>query len=181
VSLRIGGNSSLQARVWAQDATNDLALLKTTEPSETALGFADNSQLRLGQSIIVIGYPLSDLLSHGVKVTTGTISSLAGMHDDTRLVQVTAPIQPGNSGGPVLDESGNVIGVIRSSLDTVGTAIAIGKIPENINFAIKVSMVRVFLDSNNIRYGTGTIDTSLNTVSIAETAARSVMLVECWK
>jgi S1-C subfamily serine protease len=181
VTLRGTGSTPHEVRVWAEDPANDLALLKTAEPLASVLRFAENNQLRLGQTVIVIGYPLSDVLAHGVKVTTGAISSLAGVHDDTRMVQVTAPIQPGNSGGPVLDESGNVIGVIKNSLDTVGTAMAIGKIPENINFAIKGSIARVFLDSNNVRYGTGATDTSMATPRIAETADQSVMLVECWR
>ena len=180
VLLRGVGNSSLEARVWAYDPTNDLALLKTSEMAGPALRFAENSQLRLGQNVIVIGYPLPDKLAHGVKVTTGNISSLAGMNDDTRHVQVTAPIQPGNSGGPVLDKGGNIIGVVVSTLG-MNTAVETGAIPQNVNFAIKASIVRVFLDSNNVAYGTGVMDGRLNVSQISETAGQSVLLVECWR
>jgi hypothetical protein len=158
-----------------------LALLKTPVMVGPTLKFAENSQLRLGQNVIVIGYPLPDILAHGVKVTTGNISSLAGMNDDTRMVQVTAPIQPGNSGGPVLDDGGNVIGVVRSTLGTMATAVETGKIPQNMNFAIKASIARVFLDSNNIPCGTTVTDRRIDVSQISETAEQSVLLVECWK
>ena len=181
VLLRGVGNSSQEARVWAHDPTNDLALLKTPVMVGPTLKFAENSQLRLGQNVIVIGYPLPDWLAHGIKVTTGNISSLAGMNDDTRMVQVTAPIQGGSSGGPVLDDGGNVIGVIRSTLGTVATAVETGKIPQNMNFAIKASIVRVFLDSNNVAYGITVTDRRIDVSQISETAEQSVLLVECWK
>ena len=103
------------------------------------------------------------------------------MNDDTRVVQVTAPIQPGNSGGPVLDEGGNVIGVVQSTLGTVATAAKTGRIPQNMNFAIKASIARVFLDSNNILYGTTVTDRRIDVSQISETAEQSVLLVECWK
>jgi S1-C subfamily serine protease len=181
VLLRGVGNSSQEARVWADDPTNDLALLKTPDMAGPTLKFAENSQLRLGQNVVVIGYPMPDILAHGAKVTIGNISSLAGMNDDTRVVQVTAPIQPGNSGGPVLDEGGNVIGVVQSTLGTVATAAETGKIPQNMNFAIKASIARVFLDSNNILYGTTVTDRRIGVSQISETAEHSVLLVECWK
>lgn len=181
VVLRGIGDSSQKASVWAQDPVNDLALLKTPDSAAPVLRFADSNQLRLGQSVVVIGYPLSGTLASGIKVTTGTVSSLAGMYDDTRMVQVSAPIQPGNSGGPVFDEAGSVIGVIRMTLDTVGQAQETGKIPQNMNFAIKASIARVFLESNNVRYATGQTGNNLAATRIAETAGPSVMLTECWK
>jgi S1-C subfamily serine protease len=181
IALRGIGDSSLKASVWAQDPTNDLALLKTPGSAVPVLRFADSNQLRLGQSVVVIGYPLSGTLASGIKVTTGTVSSLAGMYDDTRMVQVSAPIQPGNSGGPVFDEGGSVIGVICMTLGTVGQARETGKIPQNMNFAIKASIARVFLESNNVRYATGQIGNSLDATRIAETTGPSIMLAECWK
>jgi S1-C subfamily serine protease len=181
VVLRGIGDSSQKASVWAQDPQNDLALLKTSQLTVPVLDFADSNQLRLGQSVVVIGYPLAGDLASGIKVTTGAVSSLAGPGDDTRLVQVTAPIQPGNSGGPLLNDYGNVIGVVQATLNKMKFAVETGRIPENVNFAIKSSIVRVFLDSNNVRYGTGLTVTKFDATQIAAMAGPSVMLAECWK
>src|ERR1039458_2293039 len=74
-------------------------------------------------------------------ITPGAISALAGIHNDIRFLQVTSPVQPGNSGGPLLDDSGNVIGVISSKLDALKIAGITGDIPQNVNFAIKSSLL----------------------------------------
>ena len=100
----------MQAFVSGQDATNDLVLLKTELPNLGVASFRFGP--RVGEQVATYGFPLSGLLSSSGNFTLGSVTSLAGLSDDTRVLQTSTPIQPGNSGGPLLDMSGNVIGVI---------------------------------------------------------------------
>jgi TPR repeat protein len=183
VAVQIQGMAQ-RAIVLVTDQQNDLALLKISEPApgesvlETAT-FADERGIRPGQSVVAVGFPLVGLLSSAPKVTTGTISALAGIRDDSRMLQITAPVQPGNSGGPVLDDSGNIVGVVTSKLDALEMALATGDIPQNVNFAIKASVVRAFLDANSAPYATASRSVKLDPATIGERAARYTALIEC--
>jgi S1-C subfamily serine protease len=141
------------ATVVARDATNDLALLATgTAPKATAR-LRETRTVRAGESVVVTGFPLAGLVGSEMQVTTGTLTSLAGISDDTRIFQISAPVQPGNSGGPLLDGEGNVIGVVSATLNALRVAVATGgAIPQNVNFAIKSSVLRNFLEANNVDF-----------------------------
>ncbi len=103
--------------------------------------------------MVAVGFPLPGLLASEANVTTGTVSALAGIGNDTRFLQMTAPVQPGNSGGPLLDLEGRVVGVVVSKLDALKVASATGDIPQNVNFAIKAGVVRSFLDASGVAPG----------------------------
>jgi len=94
---------------------------------------------------------------------------------------VTAPIQPGNSGGPLLDQSGNVVGVVVASLSALKIAKVYGRLPQNVNFAINASVARTFLDANAIRYDAAPSVAKLETADIGERARRFTVLIECWR
>jgi S1-C subfamily serine protease len=102
--------------------------------------------------VIVVGYPLGGLLGSGPQVTTGNVSSLIGPGDDTRALQFTAPTQSGNSGGPLLDSDGAVVGVVSSKLNAVRVHEMTGDVPQNVNFAIKAALARGFLDAVGMEY-----------------------------
>ena len=123
---------------------------------------------------------MQGLLS-GLRVTTGNVSRLSGLAGDSRLLQISAPVQPGNSGGPLLDASANVIGVVVSKLDALRVAKATGDIPQNVNFALNANVLRAFLDANNIEYADGALVRPLPPTEVASRAARFTVLVECWK
>ena len=103
----------VDGRLVARDTTNDLALLKVDFNSShiASLRFA----VRLGENVEAIGYPLSQVLATTGNFTTGNVTALAGIGDDSRYIQISAPIQPGNSGGPLLDENGNLVGIVTSN------------------------------------------------------------------
>ena len=128
------------------DSQKDLALLRIKRQFPSPLNFRSDQRLRLGESITVLGFPLQGLLASSLSLTTGSLSALAGLGDDADMFQFTAPVQPGNSGGPVLDQDGQVIGVVQSKLSTAAAAF-LGDIPQNVNFAIRGSVVRSFLDN----------------------------------
>lgn len=167
------------ARVQSSDARNDLALLEVTAGNESMATLRDG-KLRAGESVTVIGYPLAGLLAQGANVTTGNVSALAGPRNDVRLIQITAPVQSGNSGGPLIDASGNVAGVVVSKLDTLKVAKATGEITQNVNFAINGTMLQTFLDSAGIQYKTSPLGRKLSAPDAADRAKQFTALVECY-
>jgi S1-C subfamily serine protease len=94
--------------------------------------------------LVSLGYPLSGLLSSDANVSVGNVSALAGLRDDSRYLQISAPVQPGNSGGPLLDASGHLVGIVTAKLDAVRLARFTGDIPQNVNFALKTEVARTF-------------------------------------
>ncbi len=102
--------------------------------------------MRQGEDIVVYGFPLPGVLSSGGNVSTGNVTALTGLGDDSRFLQISAPVQPGNGGGPLLDRSGNVVGVVVSKLNALSVASATGDVPQNVNFAIKASVALAFLE-----------------------------------
>lgn len=132
-----------------------------------------------GAAIVAIGFPLQGFIASGPSVTTGIISSLAGPSDDRRLFQMTAPIHPGSSGGPVLDDAGNVVGVATAKLDPFVVARETGDIPQNINFAVSAGIARAFLDAEGVRYEVLPSDTTLRTEDIATKARQFTLRIEC--
>jgi uncharacterized protein len=169
-----------KAGVIADDGRNDLAVVGPIKQAASSLAFS-GQRARLGQSAIAVGYPLQGILATSVNVTTGTVSALAGVGDDTRMIQITAPVQPGNSGGPLFDQSGAVIGVVTSKLDALKTAELIGDVPQNVNFAIREAIVRAFLDAKGIEYDIQPPRANLDTETIADRAKKAVVRIECRK
>jgi hypothetical protein len=112
---------------------------------------------------------------------TGNFSSLSGMGGDTRFLQITAPMQPGNSSGPMLDAAGNLMGVVVSKLDAVKLAKITGDMAQNVNFAIHANVLRTFLDANNVDYESASSNQPLAPTAITEKARGFTALVECWK
>jgi S1-C subfamily serine protease len=169
------------ATVLKSDPRADLAILKPSRPLPIGLRFRSGRSVKLGEEIVVIGYPLRGLLSSPPTVTTGIVSSLAGIRDDRTEMQISAPVQPGNSGGPVLDRSGNVVGVVESKLDAIKAAIVTGDIPQNVNFAIHSSIVASLLDSYTINYDIAPTGTDKPIAEIVAAAVPAVVIIECTK
>lgn len=136
--------------VLAQDRANDLALIQVSPPFPNWSAPKFRQHIRLGEDVFVFGYPLTGIVASSGNFTRGSITALAGIGDDTGKLQLTAPVQPGNSGGPVLDQTGAVVGVVVAKLDALSLVKATGSFPEQINFAIKASAAASFLESNGI-------------------------------
>ncbi len=169
-------------RVLARDPKNDLALLEGELPALQAAKFRTGTPPRLGESILVAGYPLTDLLSSSLNVTSGTISALAGPKDNEALFQITAPVQRGNSGGPVLDAQGQVLGVVVSKLNALRVAMVTGDVPQNVNFAISGALARAFVESQGIELDRQAAPSELPAaIDAPEQARRHTLLIECWR
>jgi uncharacterized protein len=174
------GDSSVPAKLLATDPDRDLALLQIDHPTQAAL-FRSEPKPRPGENIVVIGFPLAGLLTSDPIVTTGIISALAGLHNDRRQIQISAPVQPGNSGGPVLDASGHIVGIVVAKLDAVGVAKVIGTLPENVNFAINAEEAKSFLAAHDVTIAATPPGQDLGSASVAEAALKVTVRVECWK
>ncbi|MEY9881436.1 S1-C subfamily serine protease [Bradyrhizobium sp. USDA 328] len=174
------GEAATVLRVVSSDANNDLALLQA--PSTTTFkDFARirDRSIRSGDSVVAIGFPYHGILTSDFTVTTGIVSSLSGMRNDSRFLQISAPVQPGNSGGPLFDSTGQVVGVVTGKIPALRIAAVTGNIPENINFAIKTGVLRDFLDNSVVPYQTAEPKGELKTTDIATNARPYTMLISC--
>jgi S1-C subfamily serine protease len=173
------GEAQVPLRVVSTDKTNDLALLQGPAGSFKGIASIRDKPIRSGDSVVAIGYPYHGLLTSDFTVTTGIVSSLSGLLNDTRFLQISAAVQPGNSGGPLLDSKGQVVGIVAAKLNALKFASATGTIPENINFAIKPGALRDFLDNSVVPYQTSDNKSDLGTADIAKNARDFTLLVSC--
>ena len=141
--------------VLATDIANDIGLVKGQFKNSQYLNIKMNGA-ELGEDIVAFGYPLVEKLSDSVKLTKGIVSALSGPHNNTALIQIDAALQPGNSGGPVLNMSGQVVGIASSGLAKLRMAKEQQIIPENVNFAVAAPTIASFLKANKINVSSGT-------------------------
>ena len=164
--------------IISQDKINDLALLQTKVTPKAKLKFASENPYLL-QDIIAAGFPFGESISSTIKVTKGVVSSLSGLGDNSGQIQIDAALQPGNSGGPIIDENGNVVGVAVAKLDLEKSIESFGVVPENVNFGIKLSNLKSFLDGKNVAYEIGQ-DQKINNSTLGRLATDATVLISCW-
>lgn len=140
-----------EARVVLRDAVNDLAVIKVQSTAKLMPARFRAEDIGLGERILAFGYPLASMLSSTLKVTDGIVSSLAGIQDDFRYVQISAAIQPGNSGGPLVDQSGRIIGIVTAKLNAIKTLKESGVIPENVAFALRSPMAITLMRASGVQ------------------------------
>jgi len=176
-SIKTRDQHELEIVAVSEDA--DLALLRgDLEPPSVAV-FRSGPALKLGEPVVAFGYPLPGLLSAKGNVSSGTISALSGLQDDNHFLQVSAPVQPGDSGGPLLDESGNVIGVVVGKLDSVKIAAITGDIPQNVNFAVHLAAVKTFLSDSQVFYKRKVSAAAAKVVDVAAAARSFSLALSC--
>ncbi|MHA1563900.1 MAG: trypsin-like peptidase domain-containing protein, partial [Alphaproteobacteria bacterium] len=171
VRVKYGGEVYVAPHL-ASDESNDLALLNTAIQTEDFLAFRAGRAIRPGDDVVVLGFPLQGQLSDQVKVTKGTISALAGPQNNRTLLQTTAPVQAGSSGGPLLDLSGNIVGVVMGKISSVEV--------ENVSFGIKSAIARIFLDAEGVNYRSSPSEGGESAADVAARARQFIVLVECW-
>ena len=165
----------LAVKMVAKDARNDLALLRVDNAGLPPVNLRAGRNVRLGDDIIAIGYPLKGVLSSGAVVTSGIVNAMTGLNDDTSAFQISATVQPGSSGGPIFDRSGNLVGIVRARLLSTTQAN-----PQNVNFGINLATVSNFLDSHALHYQTAQLGTRPETADLVERARKSTVQVECY-
>jgi S1-C subfamily serine protease len=204
-SVTVGDNADKQvaASVLEADRRNDLALLRIsstrTASAETRSlisklgvkklgirvvplasgGLMRSEDIELGERVLVAGFPYGELYSDTIKVTGGMVSAVRGMGDDSAQFQIDAAVQPGNSGGPIYDENGNIVGVVVAQLNKLKVAKVIGSLPENVNFGIKASTVRQFLTSAGLPTKWSNRTEQKTTRELAKIAKNQTVMVQC--
>ncbi|MHB1358118.1 MAG: trypsin-like peptidase domain-containing protein [Rhodocyclaceae bacterium] len=171
-------------KVVTSDVVNDLAQLQIPGvPSAQATIASDPAKLRQGEDIVVFGFPLNAVLSSGGNLTPGVVSALTGLGNNTNQIQITAPIQPGSSGSPVINKKGEVIGVVAMKLSDSKMAKATGQVGQNVNFAVSGQTLKTFLDTHKVEYRTGGMFSfgGKSTADLADEARKWTLVVECWK
>ena len=159
--------------VVAVDKVNDLAVLQSKVRSKH-YAFIAPMPPKLSDKIKVYGYPLISLLGKSLSATSGEVSSLSGFNGDFSQFTVSAPIQPGNSGGPIVNEKNEVIGVVVSTLDNVMLASQRGIVSQNVNFGIRANLLMNILGANGVRIPNSPMDGDADFQKITK-------LLECYK
>ena len=203
--ITIGDNIDKQvtAKLLEIDKENDLALLRTSSlelasketkslikklstqklgieivPLATA-GLMRSKDVELGEDIVVAGFPYGHIFSKDIKVTFGNVNSTKGVGDNSSQFQIQAPVQIGNSGGPIYDKHGNIVGVVVAQLDKLKMAKTIGSLPENVNFGIKASTVKQFLNSSGLPTKWAARDKEISNKEISKIASKQTVMVVC--
>jgi S1-C subfamily serine protease len=198
VTVGDSANKQVPAEVVNTDGSNDLALLRLSSLEMASAGSKSliqklnitvvplaskgllrSDDVRLGEKVLVAGYPFGDVFSNTIKVTSGIVSATRGAGDDTGQFQLDAAVQPGNSGGPIYDSGGNIVGVVVSQLDKMKMAKTIGSMPENVNFGIKASTVKQFLISSGLPSKKAEQTEEKSTEQLAEIAQNQALMVMC--
>ena len=192
-------NNQVLAIVLGVDRRNDLALLRITlderdirrpgSPISKKLGIrvvplASNGLIRskdveIGERVLVAGFPYGALYSDTIKVTGGMVSAVRGMGDNSSEFQIDAAVQPGNSGGPIYDGSGNIVGIVVAQLNKLKMAKVTGSLPENVNFGIKGSTVKKFLTSVGLPTKWSTRTERKTSKELAKIAKNQTVMVRC--
>ena len=157
-------------------------MIKAPAGVKTQALFLRRDTIRLGEDIIALGFPLDGLLSDSIKMTTGNVNALSGLENDARYLQVSTPIQPGNSGGPVIDRHGHVIGITTAVLSK-NYADQNGFIAQNVNFALKASVAAIFMEAQGFKVSYADDDKGApvpSTADITEKTTPSVYKILCY-
>ena len=170
-AIKLMGEPTVAAVVVSTNEANDLALLKADFRPDAVAAFRGGSSVRQGEEVVAYGFPHYGQFSSQGNLTDGLITALSGFQDDLRFLQISAPVQAGNSGGPLMDRSGNIVGVVVAKADALLIAEESGgDLIQNVNFAIRGSLAQSFLDTNNVDYD---IDDSTDPLAIADIGERA--------
>jgi len=143
-----------EADIIKQDVQKDVAILKIRSGGDLtlkALPLAKGDKLSMGQDVFAMGFPMSRVLGNAPRLTKGLINSTVGLKDNPDQLQVSAEIQPGNSGSPLFNDQKEVIGLITSTLNPLNVMTKSGGLlPQNVNFALKAGPIRIFLEQSGL-------------------------------
>lgn len=144
----VSETNKLKAEMVAKDKINDIVLLEVNHPDFSPNAIPISSQkAHVAQDIFTIGYPHPDMMGSSPKFSSGKINSLFGIGDDPRTFQISAPVQAGNSGCPLLNDKGEAIGIVTYKLDAATVFNWTGDLPQNVNYAIKIDYLKILLEA----------------------------------
>ena len=171
-----------RATILATDSANDLAVLRVDGAPKSSARLSEPSKLRQGQDVVAFGFPLDGYLPSAGNITVGLISALSGPGNNSSLIQISAQVQQGSSGGPVIGSKGEVVGVVVGKADAIRIARNTGDILQNVNFAVSVGTLQAFLDANHVEYEkTSLFELTKRPDALADEARQYTVKVECWR
>lgn len=182
IEVVLPGGQAMPATYLERDTTADLALLQVEGLRSTPLPIARSAEIAKGQEVFTVGFPLVDIQGQAAKATFGRINALSGLRDDADFVQIDVPIQPGNSGGPLLNRQGRVVGVVTATLDQAVAMRLTGTFAQNVNYALKPDILRRFLREGRTRLSPPNEERPPPERDLqvqVERAERSIVLVVC--
>jgi len=135
------------AKVVLQDEAADVAILKVEGTEFPCLPLVSSAVVKAGDSVFTMGFPQVQVQGSEAKFTEGSISALSGVGGSPRFFQISVPVQPGNSGGPLVNEKGEVVGLIVFRLDDIAALMATGAVPQTVNYALKSSFILPLMES----------------------------------
>jgi len=198
VTVGVSAEELVSADILDMDRRNDLALLRISATKlasaesqflinklainvvpSTIRGLMRAEDTQLGEDVLVAGYPLSDIFGSSMKVTKGIVRATRDMGDDSGQFQIDAAVQPGRSGGPIYDEYGNIVGIVVSQLNKIKYTESTWTVAENVNFGIKASTVKQFLNASGLPTKWSERSQPLPTKELAKIAESQTVMVVC--
>lgn len=160
------------------DRVNGIAILRATKEIESPKYLPLSSKTeKQGARVFTLGFPHADVLGQKSKLTDGLVSSITGLEDDHRFYQISVPLQAGNSGGPLINLRGGVVGIVTAKLSAVTIYNATGDLPENVNYAVKTAYLKILLDSEDIQYEEENEKESIPIEMLSELYSKSIAMV----
>ena len=198
MTVGVSAEELVSADILDMDRRNDLALLRISATKlasaesqflinklainvvpSTIRGLMRAEDTQLGEDVLVAGYPLSDIFGSSMKVTKGIVRATRDMGDDSGQFQIDAAVQPGRSGGPIYDEYGNIVGIVVSQLNKIKYTESTWTVAENVNFGIKASTVKQFLNASGLPTKWSERSQPLPTKELAKIAESQTVMVVC--
>lgn len=147
IKVRFEGGPVLAAEIERRDPGNDLALLMVDARTPQHLSLSSPRSVRVGEEVSAMGYPATTILGQEPKYTEGVVSALSGPQGVASLLQISIPIQPGSSGSPVVNQRGEVVGIVAATAAVLPFVRETGSLPQNVNWAVKADYARPLFDA----------------------------------
>jgi S1-C subfamily serine protease len=151
IKVRFPSKEAVPAKLLTQSSADDVAVLKIEQPTPRFLPLAASSRVKPGTRVFTIGFPVAGLLGDDPKFTEGVVSAMSGLAGERRVMQITVPLQPGNSGGPLVSETGFAVGIVTSTLAVEKFFEATGSLPQGVNWAVKADLAIPLYDAHEQR------------------------------
>ena len=184
INVRDANGEKIDATIAAKDTDQDIAILKLSKSPisrQNIISLGDSASVKTGDRVFTYGFPLVELLGYQEpRASFGFINSLSGISNNPHMFQMSIPIQPGNSGGPVFNANNELIGIATSSIDSEQTRKVFGAIPQNVNFATKSSHIKSLLSSlpESFIKPTGIVPVPIEQARFEERVKNDIVLVE---
>lgn len=181
IEVSFQNEPGVPASILAKDPVNDLAILRVTgvENQSKPVFIGQARDVKEGVKVFTVGFPLVNEMGSHAKISEGIVNSNTGLDDDIRMFQISIPIQPGNSGGPLYNQQGQVVGIVSSTLNNRYFLNRLGVIPQNVNYAIKINLLHNLISMlpEEVKITESTSSQTLEAPQIMDLSKQSVVFI----